>query len=85
LQLLQSKIGFCLATILYHLGYLVLYFWYDATTSQGYFNADGSLLLATNGVSRLTLNSTGATFASSVTANSLAITTAPTSNGTPQC
>jgi hypothetical protein len=25
---------------------------YDANTSQGYFNADGSLLLATNGVSR---------------------------------
>jgi hypothetical protein len=57
---------------------------YDATTSQGFLNADGSLLLATNGVSRLTLNSTGATFASSVTANSLAITTAPlTSSGTP--
>jgi hypothetical protein len=57
---------------------------YDANTSQGYFNADGSLLLATNGVSRLTLNSAGATFSSSVTANSLAITTAPiTSSGTP--
>jgi hypothetical protein len=33
----------------YHLGYLVLLLGYDANTSQGYFNADGSLLLATNG------------------------------------
>jgi hypothetical protein len=32
---------------------------YDANTSQGYFNADGSLLLATNGVVVLTLNSAG--------------------------
>jgi hypothetical protein len=39
---------------------------------------------ATNGVSRLTLNSAGTTYSSSVTANSLAITTAPiTSSGTP--
>jgi hypothetical protein len=41
---------------------------YDANTSEGYFNADGTLLLATNGVSRLTLNSGVATFSSTVTA-----------------
>jgi hypothetical protein len=81
--LLQSQNGFAQATILYHLGYLVLLLLVMTTTTSRIFQRRWFIAISYKWVSRLTLNSTGATFASSVTANGLLYNSIITSNGTP--